>query len=158
MHPGKISYSERSVTPGPTHEPQLAIRQPFLRVLGWCVLAAIGGAIIYFAFTMLTGMETSLVGIPAGLAVGQTMFYASGKRGGRRYQVLAVFLAFVAFDITYAPGMTDVALKDGITVPAFGFFVFMTVISPVIDAQNGFLGEFMVLAGMYLAWTLARTR
>ena len=107
---------------------------------------------------MLTGMEASLIGIPVGLAVGQAMYYASGKRGGRWFQVLAVFLAFVAFDITYAPGMAGVALKDGITILTFGFFVFMTVVSPVIDAQNGFLGQFMVLAGMYLAWTLARTR
>jgi hypothetical protein len=64
----------------------------------------------------------------------------------------------MSFDLTYAPGMAGVVLKHGITVPAFAFFIFITVVSPVIDAQNGFLGQFMVLAGMYLAWTVARTR
>lgn len=113
---------------------------------------------LYSAFTLLTGLEMSLIGIPIGLAVGQAMFLASGKRGGRWFQVLAVFLAFLAFDITYAPGMAGVALKDGVTILTFGVFVFLTVVSPIIDAQNGFLGQFMVLAGMYLAWTLAGTR
>jgi hypothetical protein len=85
------------------------------------------------------------------------MYYASRKRGGRGFQFLAVLLAFMAFDLTYAPGMAGVALKDGVTVLTFGFFVFMTAVSPAIDAHNGFLGQFMVVAGMYLAWTLART-
>ncbi len=86
------------------------------------------------------------------------MYYASGNRGGRRFQILAVILAFAAFDLTYAPGMASVALKDGITVPAFILFVFTTLVSPAIDAQNGFIGLFMVAAGMCLAWTLARVR
>jgi hypothetical protein len=113
---------------------------------------------MYSAFALLTGMEMSLIGIPVGLAVGQAMYHASGKRGGRRFQVLAVFLAYVALDVTYAPGMAGVALKDGTTILTFAFFVFMTVVSPVTDAQNGLVGQFMVLAGMYLAWTLAGTR
>lgn len=129
----------------------------FLRVLAWSSLAAIGGAIVYSLFTILTNMEASLIGIPIGLAVGQVMYYASGNRGGRGFQFLAVLLAFMAFDLTYAPGMAGVALKDGVTVLTFGFFVFMTAVSPAIDAHNGFLGQFMVVAGMYLAWTLART-
>ncbi len=65
------------------------------RILG--IFAAIGGAVTYLAFTLLTGMETSLIGIPVGAGVGQAMYYASGKRGGLRFQALAVFLAFVAF-------------------------------------------------------------
>ncbi len=126
--------------------------------LGWCAFVAAGGWLLYFVFTLLTGLETSLIGIPAGLVVGHAMFYASGKRGGRGFQASAVFLAFLAFDLTYAPGLAGVVLKDGVTIVTFGVFVFLTVVSPVVDAQNGLLGQFMVLAGMYLAWTLAGTR
>ena len=54
--------------------------------------------------------------------------------------------------------MAGVVLKHGLTVLTFAFFVLMTVVSPAIDAQNGLLGQFMVIAGMYLAWTLARAR
>ena len=63
-------------------------------VVVWSILAATGGTIIYWALAALTGIEASLIGIPVGLVVGQAMYYASGKRGGRSYQVLAVLLAF----------------------------------------------------------------
>ncbi len=134
------------------------MKHHFPRILGWSAIATVGGAAIYALFLTLTGMEPSLFGIPVGLGIGQGMYYASGNRGGRRFQILAVILAFAAFDLTYAPGMASVALKDGITVPAFILFVFTTLVSPAIDAQNGFIGLFMVAAGMCLAWTLARVR
>ncbi|MGA2237193.1 MAG: hypothetical protein ABSG23_17165 [Terriglobales bacterium] len=128
------------------------------RVLGWSVLGAVVGAIIYWAFSALTHAEASLIGIPAGIAVGQCVYYASGGRGGRRYQKLAILIAFAAFDLSYAPGIAGVAFKHGITLLTFGFFVFITLVSPVIDSHNGFLGWFMIVTGMSLAWTLARSR
>ena len=112
------------------------------------------GFVIYWGFAILTGWEVSLAGIPAGLAVGQAMHYASEKRGGRMYQVLAVTLAFAAFALTYIPGMASIAFKGGVTVPALLFVIFMTVISPFTDPNNGFIGQFMVFAGLCLAWTL----
>ena len=122
------------------------------------LIAVVGGAIVYAAFSKLTGLDESLIGIPVGLLVGQCMFIASLRMGGHRFQILAVFLAFLAFDLTYAPGMAEISFKGGTTAPAFVFFLFMTAVSPVIDHQNGFLGQFMVLGGMYLAWTIARPR
>src|ERR1051326_472164 len=97
-----------------------------VRVLGWSILAVFGGAIVYSLFSMLTGMESSLIGIPVGLAVGQTMYYASSKHGGRWFQVLAVLMTLLAFDLTYAPGMVAIAFRHGITVPGSIFLVFMT--------------------------------
>ena len=144
------------VIPAPAVQVQATTKGRFIRVLGWSALAVFGGAIIYWVFNLLTGMEMSLIGVPVGLAIGQATLYASRKRGGRWFQVLAAVLAFVAFDLTYVPGLVGVVFKHGITGPASAFFVFITLVSPVIDAQNGFLGQFMVVAGMYLAWTLAR--
>jgi hypothetical protein len=109
------------VTSSPAPEPRPPIKKRFLPVLGWGSLAAVGGAIIYSAFALVTGMETSLIGIPVGLAVGQAMYFASRKRGGRRFQVLAVFLAFAAFDLSYAPGMAAISFKDGFTIGGFLF-------------------------------------
>ncbi len=148
------------MTPQPPSEveAQLPVRRSLVRVFVWSVLAAGGGAILYAAFGILTGLEASLVGIPVGLAVGQAVYYASQKRGGRWFQVLALVLAYLAFDLSYAPGIAGIAFKDGITVLTFGFFVFLTLVSPVIDSHNGYLGQFMVFAGMYLAWTLTRRR
>src|SRR4051794_34048244 len=74
----------------PTHEPTTAVNRTLVPVLGWSIAAMIGGAMLYWAFAVFTGLETSLAGIPVGLAVGQAMRFASGKRGGRRFQILAV--------------------------------------------------------------------
>ena len=129
-----------------------------VRVAALSLLAAFGGTVLYSAFTMLTGLEASLLGIPVGLAMGQAVYYISERHGGWRYQMLAVALAFVAFDLTYAPGMAGIAFKKSATLLTFLFFVFMTSVSPVIDPANGAIGLFMVAAGMYLAWTMARLR
>jgi hypothetical protein len=136
--------------------------QPFDRsiyyVVSWSVLGVVVGTIIYSAFSSITGAEGSLIGIPAGLAVGQCAYYASGKRGGRPYQVLAILLTVAAFDLSYAPGMAGIAFKHGITLSTLGFFLFMTLVSPLIDPHNGFLGWFMIVTGISLAWTIARPR
>jgi hypothetical protein len=144
-----------------TLDPSLKEQPPkisFFLILLWSTLAVVGGAMIYAAFTSLTGAEESLIGIPVGLAIGQSIYYSSGKRGGRWYQALAAFLSYVAFDITYAPGIAGVAFKHGVTILAFGFFTFITLVSPLIDSHNGHIGQLMVAAGMYVAWILARRR
>lgn len=142
----------------PQTEDQTSIKTPLIRALGWIAVALVGGVLSFSAFTILTGMEESLIGIPVGLAIGQIMFYASGRRGGRWFQILAVALTYLAFSLTYGPGMFEIALRRGFSIPAFVFAIFITLASPVIDAHNGLLGQFMVLAGMCLAWTLARSR
>ena len=142
----------------PEETERAAQRRRYIGVLAWSVAAVLGGAVTYSLFARLSGFEASLIGVPVGIVVGQFVHRASGKRGGRRYQLLAILLAYLAFDLTYAPGMAGVSLTHGITVGTALFFVFMTAVSPAIDPQNGFLGHFMVLAGMYLAWTLARAR
>ena len=133
-------------------------KRPVVQVLGWSTLAAVGGAVVYSAFTLLTGLEEALIGIPVGLAIGQATYYVSNKHGGRWFQVLAVVLAYLAFSLTYTPGLFGIFLKRGFSIPAFIFAVIITFVSPVIDTHSGLLGQFMVLAGMYLAWTLARSR
>ena len=124
----------------------------------WSTLATIGGVVVYYAFNLITGLEVALIGIPVGLAIGNASYHASGKRGGRRFQVLAVVLAYLAFSLTYAPGMFGIAFKGGLSIPAFVFAVLITLVSPLLDANSGWLGRSMVLAGMYLAWSLAGSR
>lgn len=138
--------------------PAASPRRPWPLLLAWSALTALGGALLYGLFQGLTGLEPSLAGVAVGLAVGNAVFVASGRRGGRRFQLLAAFLAFLAFDLTYVPGMAEVAFKGGLSPASLAFFLFITAVSPAIDAQNGFLGTFMVFAGMCLAWTLAGAR
>lgn len=48
----------------------------FGSILGWSLLAIVGGAVAYFLLSTVTGIEVSWFGIPIGLAVGQVSYYA----------------------------------------------------------------------------------
>ena len=62
---------------------------------------AIAGAALYFTVLAVTGYEIGLIAIAVGWLVGLGVSRGSRGRGGRRYQVLAVLLAYLAIDATY---------------------------------------------------------
>ena len=64
--------------------------------------AAVGSA-IYFAVAKISGYEIALVGILTGYLVGRAVRQGSRSLGGRRYQVLAVVLTYVAITTSYVP-------------------------------------------------------
>src|SRR6266566_11816 len=61
---------------------------------------AVVGAAVYFGIAALTGYEFGLVAIVVGLLVGGAVRKGSNGRGGRRYQLLAVFLTYTAVVVT----------------------------------------------------------
>lgn len=69
--------------------------------------AAVVCAVAWFAIRELTGFEFGLVAIVVGLAVGFAVKWGSRGRGGRRYQLLAVFLTYSAIVVTYVPYVAD---------------------------------------------------
>lgn len=75
------------------------------------VIAAIVGAMIYFAILKFTGYEVGLVAILVGFMVGKAVIVGSGGRGGAVYQFIAVSLTYLAIVSTYAPfifeGLSD---------------------------------------------------
>jgi len=64
-------------------------------------VAAGVAAIIYFAVTALTGYEIGWIALLTGLLVGGGVWLGCGRRGGRPYQVLAVFLTYYAMGMSY---------------------------------------------------------
>ncbi len=66
-------------------------------------VAAVIGAGLWALVTHLTGYEIGLVAIVVGWAVGSAVHVGSGARGGPAYQLLAVFLTYMAIVSTYAP-------------------------------------------------------
>jgi len=67
------------------------------------LVAAIAGAILYYAVIALTGWEIGLVAIVIGFMVGFAVQKGSGGAGGRRFQWLAVILTYFAVGLAYAP-------------------------------------------------------
>jgi hypothetical protein len=67
------------------------------------LVAAIAGAILYYAVIALTGWEIGLVAIVIGFMVGFAVQKGTGGTGGRRFQWLAVILTYFAVGLAYAP-------------------------------------------------------
>jgi len=58
------------------------------------MLAALAGAVLYYVVVRLTGLNIGLIAIVVGLMVGGGVRAGSGHRGGRFYQLLAIFLTY----------------------------------------------------------------
>ncbi|HJS75296.1 MAG TPA: hypothetical protein VJ921_13485 [Vicinamibacteria bacterium] len=87
--------------------------------IGRGVRAVLGGAAggvvgagIYYAVLALTGYEIGLVAIVVGLLVGFGVRWGSGGIGGRRYQVLAAAITYMAIVSTYVPFFVEEARKQ----------------------------------------------
>ena len=74
-------------------------------------IAAALGAILYYAIMRITGLNIGLVAVVVGLMVGGAVKAGSGNRGGRFYQLLAVFLTYSAIVAMHVPEMMDVFRK-----------------------------------------------
>jgi hypothetical protein len=77
----------------------------FVCAAGAGLAAAIGGAALYYAISALTGYEFGLIAIVVGFAVGRAVQWGSDRRGGWKYQTLAMVLTYVAIASTYIPSI-----------------------------------------------------
>ena len=82
---------------------------PFVMALLFGLGAGIAGAIIYYAVIAITNFEIGIVAILIGYMVGYAVRKGAGGRGGRRFQVLAVALTYIAVGLAYTP----IAMKGG---------------------------------------------
>ena len=69
------------------------------------------GAILYYAIMRITRLNIGLVAVVVGLMVGGAVKAGSGNRGGRFYQLLAVFLTYSAIAAMYTPDILGVLQK-----------------------------------------------
>jgi hypothetical protein len=71
------------------------------------VFFGIGGAIlglgIYVGFALATGLIAGLISLAVGFIVGKAIVMGSGGVGGRRYQVAAVLLTYIAVSLSAVP-------------------------------------------------------
>ena len=66
-------------------------------------MAAALGAGIYYAVLVGTGYQVGLIAIVVGVLVGKAVNYGSRGRGGWRYQMLAMFLTYLAMATCFVP-------------------------------------------------------
>ena len=96
---------------------------PIVRFLKATILGVLGaavGAVIYYAFERATGANWALIAIVVGLMVGGAVRKGTGNRGGRLYQLLAVFLTYSSIVAMNVPLLIEEIVKHPNEKPAAG--------------------------------------
>jgi hypothetical protein len=141
---------------------------------------AIGCALLYLAFTMITGYEFALLTIFIGYGVGRAVRWGSNGRGGWAYQTLAIVLTYLAIVTSYAPGVlaglkgdpkTETTAAAATTPPApseagrpsvgtlaLGVAVLAIIVcaAPFLIGIKNVIGLFIIGVGLYEAWKTNR--
>ena len=119
----------------------------FLKALVFGIIAALGGAGAYFALLAVTGREMTLVLLVVGFIVGRAVRLGSGRRGGRRFQWLAVGLTYLAVVTTYVPfvmkgysGRSSAVATETVAVPIPDASLFTVASPPPSPAPDPSLG------------------
>jgi hypothetical protein len=75
----------------------------FVRGVLFGVGAAVVGFVIYVVFALTTGLVIGFVSLLVGYLVGKAIVKGSGGVGGRRYQIAAVVLTYMAVSLSAVP-------------------------------------------------------
>lgn len=152
---------------------------PFLTALLFGGVAGVAGAILYYAVIAITNFEIGIVAIAIGFMVGYAVRKGAGSRGGRRFQVLAVVLTYLAVGLAYTPlaikgiqsrAKTDAASRAGAakdpgdanarpsTVKLVAVLAGFVVALPVIVIAGGLpaslISAAIIFFGMKQAWRM----
>jgi hypothetical protein len=75
---------------------------------------AIVGAVIWTVITRVSGYEIGIVAIVVGALIGNAVKKASGNKGGRAYQLIAVVLTYLACTSHYVPQVWGAVTKGAL--------------------------------------------
>jgi hypothetical protein len=157
-------------------------RATFIRAMLLGGATAFGCGVAYAIFVALTNYQLALITIGIAFVIAKVIRKCSGGTGGRRYQVLAVILTYLASAMGYAPavmaGLTgtteEPAAASGTSAPAptprkpstseevsafglvmaAGFFLAITLAAPFLAAMDAPIGLLIVGFGLWEAWKL----
>jgi hypothetical protein len=146
------------------------------------VLFGIGGAIlgltIYVTFALVTGLVAGIVSLAVGYLVGKAIVKGSRGIGGRRYQVAAVILTYMAVSLSAVPialsqyskqrsAQQHAQMADPAAVPtpkpkmspgrALGVLTVVGLTSPFLALSNppqGVIGLIILFVGLRIAWRI----
>jgi hypothetical protein len=128
-------------------------RATFLRSVLFGSLAAAMVGMAYFAlFRMTDGMWMVFASIGVGYVIGKAMRMGSNGVGGRRYQVMAALLTYIA--VTVASSAAILGTAD-LPVWGYPFLMFVPIVNLFLHRIGlGALQILFVLAGARWAWLL----
>lgn len=133
----------------------------FIKAVVFGIGAAILGCALYAGFTIVTHIYIGFVSLGVGWLVAKAMEQGSGGIGGRRYQIVAVALTYLAVSMAEIPIALHAADRDlsALAVAAsWGRFLMIGIASPFAELSenpvNGILGLVILFVGMRIAWRM----
>jgi hypothetical protein len=149
----------------------------FVRALLFGIGGAIAGFALYVSFALGTGLVIGFVSLAVGYIIGKAMNFGSRGVGGRRYQIVAVLLTYLAVSLSAVPigihqmrqhraqaQTTDTAAPQSEPInigKAIGVLALLGIASPFLDLQDpvhGIIGLVILFVGMRFAWRFTAGR
>ncbi len=150
----------------------------FVRAVLFGIAGALIGFAIYVIFALVTGLVIGWISVAVGFIVGKAMNLGSRGVGGRRYQLAAVLLTYLAVSMSAVPiaihqmrlrhqaqaqsSDTAAAHANHMNVAkAIGVLALLGVASPLLDLQNpvhGLIGLVILFVGIRFAWRFTAGR
>jgi hypothetical protein len=144
------------------------------------ILFGIGGAVLglvlYVAVALTTGLIIGFVSLAVGYIVGKAVVMGSGGLGGRRYQIAAVLLTYMAVSLAAVPiaisqqmkqrsaqqhalsGSTTANAPKMSPAKALATLALLGLASPLLalaDPAHGIIGLIILFVGIRIAWRIA---
>jgi hypothetical protein len=149
----------------------------FGRAVAFGIGGAIAGFAVYVCFALVTGLVIGWVSLAVGFIVGKAMHFGSRGVGGRRYQITAALLTYLAVSMSAVPiaihqlrehraqmaaGETQVAPQAHVSVgKAVAMLALVGVASPLLalrEPLQGIIGLIILFVGMRFAWRFTAGR
>ena len=150
----------------------------FVRALLFGIAGAIAGFALYVIFALATGLVVGFVSLAVGFIVGKAMHFGSRGVGGRRYQIVAVVLTYLAVSMSAVPiaiqqmrqHPAPTQSADAAAAPAganmnvgrtLAVLALVGVASPFLDLENpvhGIIGLVILFVGIRFAWRFTAGR
>jgi len=89
-----------------------------IKALVFGSVAAVVGAVLYYAIVRISGLNIGLVAVVVGFMVGGAVRKGTGNRGGLFYQLLAVFLTYSAIGLMDLSFEIEGHIKEQVAAPA----------------------------------------
>jgi hypothetical protein len=132
----------------------------FVRGITFGIGGAMVGLVLYVAFAITTGLVIGFVSLAVGYIVGKAIIMGSKGRGGRRYQLTAVVLTYMAVSLAAVPIALAHAPSVGVA-RAVGELTLLGLASPFLDLANptqGVIGLVILFVGLRIAWRITGER
>jgi hypothetical protein len=160
----------RDQTPNDSHA-------AFVRALAFGIGGAVVGFLLYVVSALVTGLVIGLVSLAVGFIIGKAMHLGSRGVGGRRYQLVAALLTYLAVSMSAVPiaihqmrqkheaqvqSQNTAAPHQHLNVAkAIGVLVLLGIASPFLDLQDpvhGLIGLVILFVGIRFAWRFTAGR